>query len=130
LGGFLVLTLRVLLIDDSPAFLQAACRHLAATERLEVVGQGRTGLEALEQSARLKPDLVLLDLAMPEMNGLEAAQRIKAQPQPPKVVILTLHDDPEHRAAALAAGADACLAKARLTADLLPLIRQLGSAAP
>ncbi len=104
--------LRVLLVDDSPAFVQSALRTLALEAGVVVVGCATSGRQALEMVSDLEPDVVLIDLAMPEMNGLEATKRIKALAHPPRVVILTLYDDPEYREAAEAAGADAFVAKA------------------
>jgi DNA-binding NarL/FixJ family response regulator len=74
---------------------------------------------------QLQPDLVLMDVAMPNMNGLEATRRIKTQADAPHVVILTLHDTPEYRAAAEAVGADNFVSKAEFNAQMLPLIRTL-----
>jgi DNA-binding NarL/FixJ family response regulator len=88
-------------VDDSPEFLELVARCLAVAPHIEIVGRTRSGREALEQVARLQPDLVLMDLAMPGMNGLEATQRIKAQPGAPRVVMLTMYDDPAYRAAAI-----------------------------
>ena len=122
------------LVDDSPSFLQSAARFLAADERIEVVGVALSGQDALEQVAKLKPDLVLMDLNMPGMNGLEATRRLKAEPDPPRVVILTLNDTEEYRQAATEAQADGFVAKSDLGQKLLPLLESLlpstDSAAP
>ena len=96
--------LRVLLVDDNRDFLHSVRQVLAAHAELEVVGAVMSGAEALEQVPILRPDLVLLDLAMPGMNGLEAARRIKVATPAARVIILTLHDDPYYQSAALAAG--------------------------
>src|SRR5688572_25635617 len=97
---------RVLLVDDSRDVVDSVGRFLTTVPGLEVVGHGLSGQEGLDQADRLRPDLVLMDLAMPGMDGLEATRRLKATPGGPLVVILTLHDDDEHRAASQAAGAD------------------------
>jgi PAS domain S-box-containing protein len=117
--------IRILLVDDSPGFLQSAASFLSADPLFEIVGLALSGRDALEQVAQLHPDLVLMDLAMPEMNGLEATRHIKAQPGGPRVVILTLHDNPEYQAAAQAVGADGFVAKSEFGAQLLPLIHGL-----
>lgn len=85
----------------------------------------RSGPKALEQVGPLHPHLVLMDLAMEGMNGLEATRRLKAQENPPRVIILTLHDNPEYRAAAEQAHADGFVAKSDLGEKLLPLIHHL-----
>jgi DNA-binding NarL/FixJ family response regulator len=120
-----MLPLRILLVDDSPIFLESATRFLAMDARLEIVGQVLSGGEALEQVPRLCPDLVLMDLAMPGINGLEATRQIKAQPSAPHVVILTLNDSNEYRAAAEAVGADGFVTKSEIGTALLPLIHSL-----
>ena len=118
--------IRVLLVDDNLGFLEAMTRFLAR-EQLDIVGRSHNGSEALGDVDRLKPDLVLIDIAMPHMNGLEATRRIKARPGAPRVVILTLHDNPAYLAEAQAAGADGFVAKTQLGAQLMPLVRALFS---
>jgi CheY-like chemotaxis protein len=71
--------IRMLMVDDSPTFLDAATTFLSRVPRFEVVGRALSGEEALEQVHQLQPDLVLLDLAMPGMDGLEVTRRLKAQ---------------------------------------------------
>jgi len=117
--------IRILLVDDSPEFLESATRFLSVDPHIEIVGRALAGHDALEQVARLRPDLVLMDLAMPEMNGLEATHHIKAQPGAPCVVILTLYDNSEYRAVAETVGADGFLSKSEFGTQLLPLIHTL-----
>jgi DNA-binding NarL/FixJ family response regulator len=116
---------RILLVDDSPEFLESAVNFLAADPRIHIVGRAFSGRGALEQVPVLKPDLVLMDVSMPEMNGLEATRRIKEQDERLPIILLTLHDNPEYRAAAQAAKADGFVAKSDLGIQLLPLIHQL-----
>ena len=120
-----MLPLRILLVDDSVQFLDVVARALATVPAIEIVGRALSGRDALEQVTQLQPDLVLMDVAMPNMNGLEATRRIKTQADAPHVVILTLHDTPEYRAAAEAVGADNFVSKAEFNAQMLPLIRTL-----
>src|SRR5262249_62354768 len=103
----------------SPTFLAAAVHALAADQRIEIVGKALSGPEGLELAAAVQPDLVLMDVAMPGMNGLEATRLIKAQPNAPWVIVLTSHDIPPYRAAAKAAGADNFISKADFGAQLL-----------
>ncbi len=121
------LSTSTLLVDDSPSFLKSAARFLAADKRIDIVGLALTGVEALEQCEKLHPELVLIDMNMPEMNGLEATRRLKAGPHPPRVVILTLHDTEEYRHAALEAHADGFVSKANFGVQLIPLIESLYS---
>jgi DNA-binding NarL/FixJ family response regulator len=116
---------RTLLVDDSLAFLESAARFLHDNDRIEIVGRAFSGREAVEQVTQLRPDLVLMDLAMPDMNGLEATTLIKPQPNAPYIVILTLSDSKEYRVAATAAGADGFVTKSDFGVALLPLIESL-----
>jgi DNA-binding NarL/FixJ family response regulator len=117
--------LRILLVDDSLSFLESATRFLSGEAYLEIVGRAFSGGEALEQVSRLRPDLVLMDLAMPGMNGLEATRRIKMQPDAPRVVVLSLNDSNQYRIAAEAVGADGFVAKSEFSTELLTLISGL-----
>ena len=103
---------RVLLVDDSREFLDSASGFLAQDPRVLVVGRARDGQEGLRLAKEVAPDLVLMDLAMPVMDGLTATRAVKAWPTPPRIVILTLHDDPEYRRRADDAGADGFICKA------------------
>ena len=114
--------LRILLVDDSPAFLHAATRALALDPRIDIVGKALSGHQALALVPEVQPDVVLMDVAMPGMNGFEATRRIKAQPNAPRVFVLTSHDLAHYRTAAQDAGADHFINKADFGAELLPLI--------
>lgn len=115
--------MRLLLVDDSPEFLDAAERFLSNEEGLEIVGKARSGEEALELAQRLKPDLILMDIAMPGMNGLEATRRLKSESACPKIIILTLYDSSEYRSVSEEVQADGFVTKSEFTTRLLPLIR-------
>ncbi len=117
--------MRLLLVDDNKEFLDVAERFLSADPQIEVVGRAHSGAEAIDSVSRLKPDLVLMDIAMPDMNGLEATRKIKEQPDPPLVVILTLYDNPEYRDVAEEIRADGFLSKSEFGTQLLPLIHEL-----
>ena len=117
--------IRTLLVDDSAEFLKSAAAFLARHSRIGVVGQAHSAREALELVARLRPDLVLMDLRLPNLSGLEATRRLKAAADPPRVILLTLYDLPDYRRAADEANADGFIAKADLAAQLTPLIDRL-----
>ena len=114
--------IRLLIVDDHDAFLNAAERHLRRVDHVAIVGRGRNGIEAVALADELKPDVVVLDLAMPEMGGLQATRLIKAQDEPPFVVIASHFDDVEHREHSQRAGADAFISKLNYIAELLPII--------
>lgn len=117
--------IRVLLVDDSDVFLNVEERWLSKDSRVQVVGRAHSGHQAVEQATRLNPDLVLMDVTMRGMNGLEATQQIKAKPAAPRIVLLTVEIGAEFKAAAKAAAADGILAKAQLSTKLLPLLHSM-----
>jgi DNA-binding NarL/FixJ family response regulator len=118
-------SIRTLLVDDSREFLRAASQFLSGDPNIEVIGKCLTTKEALEQLGNLNPDLILMDLAMPDINGLEATQFIKDRVNPPRVIILTMHDNPEYRQASQAVQADGFVAKSDFGLELVPMIKEI-----
>ena len=102
---------RVLLVDDSPNFLPAL-RAVLETHGYVVCGEAGDGVAAIEQARLLKPDLVVLDLAMPRLNGMEAAAVLKNLMPKMPIVMLTFHDDQIKAAPASAFGIKAVISKA------------------
>lgn len=121
-------TLTLLLVDDHEAFLNAAQRELRPHAWLRVVGRALNGRDAVLRTEELRPEVVVMDLAMPEMGGLQATRLIKAQDEPPFVIIASHFDDAEHREHAHAAGADAFVGKGDYARDLLPILERLAGA--
>jgi len=101
----------VLLADDHEMVRAGFRMVLEAEGGISVVGVAATGREAVETAARLRPDVVLMDIRMPGMDGLEATRRIMEEPQPPRVVVVTTFDTDEHLRSALRAGASGFLLK-------------------
>ena len=122
--------LRILLVDDSWAFLGSAEHFLSMEPGLQIIGCVSSGQEAIEQIALLKPDLVLMDVAMPDMNGLTAARKIKALPRGPRLVLMSVHDYPAYRTEAERVGADGFLGKADFGRQLVPLICRMFNRPP
>lgn len=104
-------SVRVLLVDDNASFLESAARFLATERSLAIVGRASSGPEAIDKVDALRPDVVLMDIGMPGMSGLEATRRIKARPGAPRIVMISIHDSAEHRRAAEDAGADGYVGK-------------------
>lgn len=114
---------RILVADDHEEIRNTIVRLLQSRfEVLAAVGDGPTILEAV---ARLKPDLCILDISMPNMSGIEVAQRIKHGDLQIRIVFLTLHDDFDFKTAALATGAEGYVIKAKMGRDLLRAIRKV-----
>jgi DNA-binding NarL/FixJ family response regulator len=122
--------LRLLIVDDSETFLIAAGRFLENNSLLEIAGTASSGRDALIQTPLLEPDLVLVDLMMTEMNGLEATRLLKCLPVAPAVIVMSLYDDSSFRDAALEAGADGFLPKQAFATELAPLLAALSPNAP
>lgn len=118
-------SIRVLLVDDNHDFLEGVSAWLTRDPAFELAGVARSGGEALTQVEHLDPDVVLMDVAMPDVNGFEATRRIKSNPGAPLVILLTFHDSETARAEAMAAGADGFVPKAKVTEDLMRVIRSL-----
>jgi len=113
--------IRVLLADDSVQMLEYV-REFLSTNCCEIVGAVADGQAAVVAAAQLQPDVVVLDLSMPVLNGIEAAKRIlKAKPSS-RIVFLTVEKDSDACGAALGAGACGYVLKPRLASDLIPAI--------
>jgi two-component system response regulator NreC len=114
---------RVLLVDDHAMFRAGIKALLQADGRVEVVGEASTGDEAVDRVRELKPDVVVMDLAMPGSNGLEATRRISALGLDTNVLVLTVHAEEEYLVPVVEAGASGYLTKTSADTDLLEAIR-------
>jgi two-component system response regulator NreC len=121
--------LRVLLADDH-AIVRRGLRGLLESAGLTVVGEAADGLEAVRICDELRPDLVILDIGMPKLSGLEVAERAKRMDPPPGIIILSVHGDESYIMRALAAGARAYLLKSATDEDLLPAVRAVAAGRP
>ena len=114
--------IRVLIVDEQQLFAKSLESVLAYDERVEVISLARDGREAIELTRSLAPDVVLMDINMPVMDGLEATRQIRASGSPASVLMLTGSDSRADVVRAERAGADGYVAKARITSDLLDAI--------
>jgi DNA-binding NarL/FixJ family response regulator len=108
-----------LVVDDHPAFRRALTTALRLVEDVEVAGEAGGGMAATEKAQALDPDLVLMDLSMPDLNGIEAMRRIHSKQPDLPVVILTAHADAGVEREAREAGASGFLAKGTPLEDIL-----------
>jgi DNA-binding NarL/FixJ family response regulator len=118
--------IRVLVADDHPAYRRGLELMLAEVDGLEIVGMAETGARAVELAASAAPDVVLMDLRMPDLDGIEATRRVNATDHAPAVVVLTMFDDDESVFTAMRAGARGYLLKG---ADQDEIVRAIGAAA-
>ncbi|MDL4817321.1 response regulator [Actinomadura opuntiae] len=117
------MSVRVLLVDDQPLLLVGLAILIGDTDDLEVVGEAGDGREAVRLVRELRPDVVVMDIRMPGMDGIEATRQATAEPDPPKVLVLTTFDDDEYVYGALRAGASGFLLKSMALDAILDAIR-------
>jgi len=113
--------IRVLLADDHETIQQRVKAVLAGGD-FEIVASVKNGRDAVVETQLLDPDVLVIDISMPEMDGLQAARQMQSRKLRTKIVFLTVHEDEDFVTAAFAAGASAYVTKARVTTDLLPAI--------
>ncbi|MBO3741601.1 response regulator [Actinoplanes flavus] len=121
------MTIRVVLVDDQVLVRTGFRMILDETEGIEVVGEAGDGAAAVEVSARTRPDVVLMDVRMPGVDGITATERIRALSPAPRVIILTTFDLDDHLFAGLRAGASGFLLKDTLADDLIAAVRVVAS---
>ncbi len=126
------MTIRVVLADDQPLVRAALEMVIADTPDIEVAGQAGTGADVVELAGQLRPDVVVMDIRMPGMDGIEATRLITASPGPAssgpaRVVVLTTFDDDEYVYAALRAGASGFLVKDMALEEILAAIRAVAA---
>jgi DNA-binding NarL/FixJ family response regulator len=121
--------LRALLADDH-SIVRRGLRSLLEEAGHAVVAEAADGLEAVQLAEEHQPDLLILDIGMPKLNGIEVAARTQKLAKPPGVIILSMHADESYIIRALAAGARAYLLKSATDEDLLPAVRAVASGKP
>ncbi|MBI2854541.1 MAG: response regulator transcription factor [Chloroflexi bacterium] len=115
--------IRVLVVDDHAMVREGICLLLRGFEDIEVIGEAADGAQAIDQVERLKPDIVLMDITMPAMSGLEATQTIKERHPDIQVLALTVHESSEYLRRALSLGASGYMLKGATSAELVSAIR-------
>lgn len=121
------MAIRILLADDHPVVRDGLAAMLATQPDFEVVGEAGNGAEAVTEAARLLPDVVLMDLEMPTLDGIEAIRRLRAADPGAQVVVLTAFDTDERIVGAIQAGAQGYLLKGAPRAEIFDAIRTVSS---
>jgi DNA-binding NarL/FixJ family response regulator len=117
--------LRILIADDNDAVRRGVIRLLSPQTDWQICGEATNGTEAIEKARELSPDLILLDVSMPGMNGLDAARLLRKDSSTVKILVISQNDPKLLLPQVLAAGADGCVDKGRLGADLVGSIQSI-----
>jgi len=117
--------LRILIADDSAMVRRGVIGLLLSEASWEICGEASDGSEALAKARALLPDVILLDVSMPGLNGLEVARRLRKEVPQARIIVMSQHDPAHLLPGVMAAGGDACLDKSRLAADLIDSIKNL-----
>ena len=118
-------TLRVLVVDDNESVRRSICQILRLQADIEVVCEAADGADAIRKIREYDPDVVLLDITMPTMNGLEVAETIKTEFPSVQVLVVSQHDSRGFQWAALAAGVSGYVNKSNVGRDLIPELRRI-----
>ena len=122
-------SLRILIADDNDAVRRGVIRLLSSQADWQICGEARDGSEAVEKGRDLLPDLILLDISMPGMNGLEAARLLRQELPATKIIVISQHDPGQMLPQVLRAGGDGCVDKGKLGAELVERIKKIRAAA-
>ena len=116
---------RILIVDDHPALREGLKSILSYSPHFDIVGEACDGLEAIDLVEKLLPDLVLMDLSMPRLDGISATREIKGKKPATKVLIFTVHNTDEYLTAAKTAGADGFLLKGSSSAEMIQSMKDI-----
>jgi DNA-binding NarL/FixJ family response regulator len=105
------MTIKILIADDHQLFREGLANLLASAPDIEVIAQAKDGKDAMEKTLELKPDVVLIDIGMPQMNGIEATRQLKKEMPEVKIIAVSMHSDRQYVKGILEAGADGYLLK-------------------
>ncbi len=119
--------IRVLVIDDHEVVRAGVCRLLEAEHDIEIIGESGSGHDAVRLSREQSPDVVILDYSLPDLDGLEATRQIAELPDPPRILILTMHANEEYATRVIRAGAVGFIAKVAPPTELIQAVRKVAN---
>ena len=122
MGAARVNKIRVLVVDDFDAWRRFVCSALQKNPELQIVGEASDGLEAVQRASELLPDLIVLDLGLPKLNGIEAARQIRKKSSESKILFVSQESSADVIQAALNAGGSGYVLKTRAEMDLLSAV--------
>src|SRR5438270_14053128 len=125
MNGDTKLKIKVLLVDDHPLVLAGVRSSLLKHDRFEIVGEAASGPEAIDRAKEFSPDVVVMDISMPGMNGLEATKCLRAICPQTKVLILTVHEKKEFVREMIQSGAQGCIRKNTSPAEFVSAIERI-----
>ena len=123
-------TIDVVIVDDDPLVRSALTLMLGGQPDLRVIGEAADGIAAVDLVRELRPDVVLMDIRMPRLDGVAATRELHSDPAPPRVIVLTTFDADDHVLTALAAGAEGFLLKDTPPAEIVGAIRAVAAGDP
>ena len=121
------MSLRILVVDDNLTFLASVKKSFKLVPDTHLVAEAHSGVEALALAQSLKPDLVLLDIVMPGLSGLDVAKVMQSWPCAPRVLFLSMHDNESYRLAAQTLGSLGLVSKSNFVNELLPILADLAA---
>ncbi len=119
--------MKALIVDDHIIFRSTLISFLKDFKDVEIVGEAANGFEALQAIELLRPNLLLMDIQMPGMNGLEVAEMIKKNLPEIKIVLITIHEDEEYKVKSQAIGAEGFVSKKSITEELPKVLQQISN---
>ncbi len=119
------MSVRVLIADDNEMVRRGIKDLLASEMTCQICGEAKDGADAVQKSQELRPHIILLDISMPQLNGLQAARLLRKDSPEVKILVMSRHDPVQSLPRAMEAAANGCVDKSRIGVDLLPAIRSI-----